>query len=660
MKILTVMPFKKGVLKEEFTYFSAKEVENGSIVSIPMRNKKELGIVISSEDASDLKINIKELSYNLKKIEEVKEKSIFKKELLESYIQLSKYFVASKNLVISSLIPTVLIEEYDQISKISNKKTTQDQNKNQESNIIPKNAKPEKLLLQTSFADRISFYKTLIRSSFAEKKSIFIILPTEKDIEIFYENLSKGIEKFTFTIHGSLSKNKQLEKITETLSCEHPVLVLATAPYLAIPRNDFKNIILEREHSSAYKTIKKPNIDLRIFAEIYAFKSEAKFILADTILRFETIARKELENLSEVYPLTYRTNFDGIIKVSDKNERVEKITEQDIDKKKFKILTTDTINKIQKTLEKEGRVFIFSLRKGLATTTICNDCAEQINCEKCRGPLVLYQNQKNKNRVFLCNKCGTEKDPKITCPNCGSWNLVPLGIGTDTVYEEVKKIFPKTEIFKLDREAIKTAKKAEETAKNFYKKENSILVGTEMAVHYLKEKVPLAVIASFDSLWSIPNFRMSEKIVQIIISVLNKTEKELIIETKNQEDEIINAIKIDNLSGFIKQEIQDRKDLNYPPFKRFIKISFIGDKNQTASARKFLAENFKEYNPEIFSGFIAKLKDKFMTNVLIKMIPENWSIPELSHHSVIDEILSKKLMSLPQQFVVNIDPEDIN
>jgi hypothetical protein len=33
--------------------------------------------------------------------------------------------------------------------------------------------------------DRFSFYKTLIRSSFAEKKSIFIILPTEKDIENF-------------------------------------------------------------------------------------------------------------------------------------------------------------------------------------------------------------------------------------------------------------------------------------------------------------------------------------------------------------------------------------------------------------------------------------------------------------------------------------------
>ena len=80
MKIVTVIPLKRGVLKEEFTYFSAKNIEDGDIVNIPMRNQKNLGLVVSSSDVAKEKSNIKGMSFNLKKIDEVKEKSILKKD----------------------------------------------------------------------------------------------------------------------------------------------------------------------------------------------------------------------------------------------------------------------------------------------------------------------------------------------------------------------------------------------------------------------------------------------------------------------------------------------------------------------------------------------------------------------------------------------------
>ena len=50
MKIVSVIPLKKGVLKEELTYFTAQEIEVGSIVNIPVRTKKILGLVFSVED----------------------------------------------------------------------------------------------------------------------------------------------------------------------------------------------------------------------------------------------------------------------------------------------------------------------------------------------------------------------------------------------------------------------------------------------------------------------------------------------------------------------------------------------------------------------------------------------------------------------------------
>ncbi len=638
------MPFKRGVLKEEFTYFSAKNILACDIVNIPMRNTKNLGLVISSLDAVEEKSNIKDMPYNLKKINEVKEKSIFSNNFLASLFLLSEYFSAKKNLVVSSVIPKIMILEYDKIAKAT---------KNLQVLPVASTIKAEKVLFQANFEDRIHFYKTLIRGSFAEKKSVFIILPTEKDIENITLVLKKGIENFTFSLHGGLTKKKQLEIITEILECPHPVLVLATAPYLSIYRNDFKTIILEHESSNAYKTIKKPNLDLRILAEIFAFKNGAKFILADTFLRFETIARKENDALGEASPMSFRTNFDGEIQITNKNIEIDEI-------KKFKIVADGTLFDIEKSIAKKENVFVFALRKGLATMTICKDCGEAVLCEKCKAPVVLYKTKNTEKRIFVCNKCGNESSPETVCRNCSSWNLMPLGIGVDTVYDELinKLIDTKTKIYKLDKESVSTAKEAEKIINEYYSNPGSILIGTEMALFYLKDKIPLTIISAFDSLWSIPNFRMSEKIIQIVISILNKTRNKLIIETKNEDDEIINAIKIDNLISFTRNEIKDRKELGYPPFKRFIKVNYIGNKIETRDVRKFLQENFNEYEPQIFSGFLAKFKDKFITNILIKIDPQNWSLPEISHNGKIDQILAEKLFSLPQSFSITIDPED--
>ena len=153
MKIVSVIPLKKGVLKEELTYFTSQEIEVGSIVNIPVRTKKILGLVFSVEDVSEAKTNIKNMNFNLKKIIEIKEQSIFKNEFIESTFLVSKYFASKKNIGITSFIPAVLKEEYDKISSLVKKN-------NLVKNDIPgetKKIKSEKLLFQAPLDDRISF-----------------------------------------------------------------------------------------------------------------------------------------------------------------------------------------------------------------------------------------------------------------------------------------------------------------------------------------------------------------------------------------------------------------------------------------------------------------------------------------------------------------------
>src|SRR5579864_3878508 len=103
MKIVTVIPLKKGSWKEELTYFSPLDIPNGSIVTITLRNKKTLGLVVDIRDASGAKSDIKGMSFNLKKVTGVKE-SIFRKEYMDAILETNEYFIGSKNNAIVSLI----------------------------------------------------------------------------------------------------------------------------------------------------------------------------------------------------------------------------------------------------------------------------------------------------------------------------------------------------------------------------------------------------------------------------------------------------------------------------------------------------------------------------------------------------------------------------
>ncbi|MCC7160793.1 hypothetical protein IT399_03695 [Candidatus Nomurabacteria bacterium] len=647
MNIISVIPLKKGILKGDLTYFSNLDISIGDIVSVPIRNRKIIALVTSVKKLKEWKGNIKEMDFNLKKVIETKGKSIFRKEFLDAVSDTTKYFAQNKNMTIASLIPNIFIEEYDRIALISPK----------EEYVVSAETTPnirtEKLLLQCGEEDRISTYKTLVRESFARGKSIFLVLPTEFDIEKYTNLLCKGIEQFTFSLHSSMSMKKNLVTYEKIISSSHPILIIATPPFLSIPKKNIGTIILEHENSNAYRTIRRPHVDLRIFAEIYASKINAKFILSDDVLRFETIARKELDNFNPLHSMSFRVDFGGEIEI----ENPRTLT--------FQMFSAKTKDEIISGLESKKNIFIFSLRKGLATETLCKDCGRTVNCKKCGAPLVLYLSHKGKKRIFVCNRCAEEKDGDTSCESCGSWNLLPLGIGTDTVYEEIKKIITeettlsKTKVFKLDKESAKTQRGAQNIIKEFEENRGAILVGTEMTFFYLKNKVPLSIIASFDSLWSIPNFKMSEKIIHIILSITKNTTSKFIIQTKNENDKAIGAIESLNLLSFIREELEDRKALGYPPFKRFIKITHLGDKEETRKARKLLEEVFKEYSVEIFSGFVTQMKEKYVTNALLKLELKNWSLPCLSIDSTIDEKLFTKLLNLPPSFEIFVDPEDL-
>ena len=62
INIVRVVPLLRGTGVESLTYFSLKKIAIGSIVAIPLRNKTMHGLVISSENAAPVKIDLKKVT----------------------------------------------------------------------------------------------------------------------------------------------------------------------------------------------------------------------------------------------------------------------------------------------------------------------------------------------------------------------------------------------------------------------------------------------------------------------------------------------------------------------------------------------------------------------------------------------------------------------
>lgn len=646
MKVVKVLPMAKGMTKEHLTYFTAKEVAIGDIVSIPVRKKYISGIVLEVGDAEVEKADVKSASFVMKKIEKVKGPSSLPPAFLSAVTEIKDYLASHTGSVLSSLLSETLLKE-PASKKIQYKE------------ILDDGIMSERLIFQASFEDRISYYKTFVRESFAKKQSVIICLPTIHDIEHYKDALKKGIEDYTFIFHSDEKEVVQLEHLKKLRAEDHPVLLLITPGFLGIPRPDLGTLIIERESSSAFKSLQRPYIDARIFGELYARHAKMKFILGDTLLRPETLFRRDNGELGEVAPPTFRMTSSERMKLIDTRREKNEVGFRQTRKVEWRVLSDELINEIKNTLTHNGHCALFTLRKGLAPLTVCNDCGTTLPCPKCNAPLVLYKGETPESRVFMCNKCGEESDSHISCLVCGGWNLAPLGIGTERVIEELKTLFPDIPLYIFDKSTITTRKKGDALAKQFYKEERGIALGTEMIFNYLKHKVRLTAVVSFDSLFSIPSFRINEKALFVLYTLHNLSENITMIQTKYPDNDVLKAFIGSNLLELYREELKIRKILKYPPWSTIIKLSVSGNLSAVEKEQARLNEEFKDFEGEYCNSFIKRIGNVYMLTLVLKVPRLEWTLPSISKKGRLNPTLSRLLTHQPPYMKIVVDPDDV-
>jgi len=224
---------------------------------------------------------------------------------------------------------------------------------------------------------------------------------------------------------------------------------------------------------------------------------------------------------------------------------------------------------------------------------------------------------KNEKILILQNKKGIDKG------------------GVQKVEIILKKIFPNIRILRYDQDTISKSDDYYKILDRFKNGNDNILLGTKMISKGLDfENITLVAIITADIGLNLPDFRSGEKIFQLIYQHIGRAGRgsknsEAIIQCFDTDDIHIKNACQNKLNESYDIIINERNELNYPPYSRLIKILFMGrdDKKILKKANTLVSIFKKNKNISILGPSLAPIeREKLLWRyqILLKCKKSYW------------------------------------
>jgi len=531
MHITTVIPIARGIPFDTLSYYSTDLLAPGTLITVPLGRQTINAVVVESMTLLEAKTTIKQAAFSLKKIKSVIGHVPFFERTIMALQDTSAKTLTPIGSAAASVFPSLMFE-YLSPEKIAD--LTE----------FPPRHSYEKKSVVGARATRLDEYKRLIRSAFAEKKSVLFVAPTIRDVTDWKETLEKGIGKHVVLLHSKVTKKDMRAHFAAIKRPERPLGIFATPGFGAVPRNDLGLIIAEDESSNLYKTSDRFNTDLRIFLDQYAERLAITIAWGDAMPRFETLEISGQTHLPRSYV-------------------PEKLHVVPIEPYKT-TLPTEVIELVQHAYKKKRKLFIYTNRKGLAPLSRCVDCGTVVSCPECSLPMVLRNKVSasgERERYFMCTHCGTGLSSTHTCTYCNSWNIGMVSIGTESIRDEISSIIPPECVFTIDDDLTPDSATITKIISDVQKAKFAVVIGTVKVLPYLKN-IHYTILPYFDRLLSVPSLYTNEECLRLVFECSERSTEGVILCTKQPDVRFITQLETQKINAIIFDELTLRKDLS--------------------------------------------------------------------------------------------------
>ncbi len=347
-------------------------------------------------------------------------------------------------------------------------------------------------------------------------------------------------------------------------------VVVGTRSAVFTPFDDLGLIVIDEEHDASYKqSDTAPLYHARDLAIIRARKNGAAVLMGSATPSVESYYKAKTGKF-KLFRLGKRVGSADLpmVEVVD----LKKLARED------RLISPLLGREIGACLQAGRQAMILLNRRGFAPYLQCGKCGDLISCPNCSVSLTYHRSGES----VRCHYCGYQARLPETCPACGSLMLEHRGYAIQRLEAELKNVFPKGRISRMDADT--TGRKGEHhrILQDFLSGGSQILLGTQMISkgHHFPN-VSLVGIINLDDILGLPDFRAAERAFQLMVQMSGRAGRgqhpgQVVIQTRMPDNPVIKWCRENDYYSFAEYELSAREECGYPPHRHLALLTFTG------------------------------------------------------------------------------------
>ena len=588
------------------------------------------------------------------------------KEYASNPLQICKELEKNKLVILRKKISKSRIDKllFDSIDKEINFNREQEHVSNKINLALKTDDYKPFLLHGVTGSGKTEIYIEAVRQCLELKRTAIILLP---EISLTPQIAGRFRSVFGDNIalwHSKLTKRERSLTWKEICIGAYKVVIGARSAIFTPLKNLGLIVIDEEQESSFCQDSPAPRYHARDVALVRAKQTKSVIVLASATPSLESFYNYLHDKLTYLH-LPYRYGGAKYPKV----HLVDMLKEQEDTGRFGQIISGTLQDKIEERLKNNEQVILLQNRRGYSPIISCLDCKEILKCPDCN--ISVTHHKKNKISYLLCHLCGFSVSTKLNrCNNCQSENLLYSGTGTQKVETLLKEIFPIASISRLDIDTTLSGSNLTKILNDFNSGKIDILLGTQMIAKGLDfPNATLVGIINADLGLHIPDFRSGERIFQLIYQAAGRSGRsqkqgEVVIQTYSSNNSVIKKASELDMMGYYKIALNEREELDYPPYSWICKIEIRGINQK----KLFLLSNtLIDSIVGVYKGlsilgpspcYIEKNKGEFRFQIIFKSLKSIDPSAQKLHYLIKSNFydLPKKINKNQNRIIIHFDP----
>lgn len=410
-------------------------------------------------------------------------------------------------------------------------------------------------------------YIELMKKVFAQGEQVLMLVPEIGLTTSLFERLQARLNVSMVLFHSSLTDKQRYE---HWLSAYHgqAQLIVGTRSAVFAPLPRLGLIIIDEEHDPSFKQMDGIRYSAKDAAIVRAKLHDRAIILGTATPSLETY-----QNVIEGKYRRYVLSQKALSTIPLQHDVVDLRSQQTQHG-----LSSQVLQRMNEKLKAGQQVLVFMNRRGYSPLLFCHDCGWVKDCENCDAHMTLHR----KSHCVICHHCGARAAIPVKCVQCASHQLMPLGVGTEQLYDFLSQHFSDYQTLRFDRDVVKNRHDLEQYLQSIEQHKVDIIVGTQMLAkgHHFPQ-LGLVVMVDGDSGFYQTDFRALERLGQMYTQVSGRAGRahlagEVMIQTHLPHHPLLMTLLKQGYESFIQALLQQRQEAFLPPYSYLALIRVQG------------------------------------------------------------------------------------